>query len=87
MRLISDPAPRTLIRPGQADNVAKAVLALTRELWVLTDRLAVVEALLERRGGLSAAEVDAFVPDAAFETAMTARRAKLLQAIETALVD
>ena len=63
MKRISDPPPRTMIRPGQVDNVARAVLALTRELWVVTDRLAIIETLLERDGVLSTAQIEAFEPD------------------------
>lgn len=85
MKLISDPPPRSIIRPNQIDNVAEAVLALTRELWVLTDRLAVVEAVLERRGGLSAEEVERFTPDAAQEAALAARRQRLIEVVEAAL--
>lgn len=85
MKLISDPGPRTIIGPDQVDNVAEAVLALTRELWVLTDRLAVVEAVLERGGRLEAGEVERFTPDAALEADLAARRQKLLAVIEAAL--
>ena len=85
MKLISDPPPRKIVRPDQIDNLGEAVLALTREVWVLTDRLAVVETLLEKQGVLKGEAVDNFAPDEAFEKTMTGRGRKLISAVETAL--
>jgi hypothetical protein len=85
MTKISSPASRLLLRPGQADSLAEALLALTREVWVLTDRLAIVEAVLEAKGGLTQADIETYQPDAAVEARLSARRQALIGAVEAAL--
>ncbi|CAN5436165.1 hypothetical protein BH10PSE3_BH10PSE3_10610 [soil metagenome] len=85
MKMISDPPPRPLLRPGQADNLAEALLALTREVWVLTDRLAIVEAVLEAKGGLTQADIETYRPDATVEARLAVRRQALIGAVEAAL--
>jgi hypothetical protein len=85
MKRISDPPPRPSLRPGQVDNVAEALLALTREVWVLTDRLTVVEALLEAKAGLTQREIDEYRPDEAVEARLKARREALLATVVAAL--
>lgn len=79
------PPPRPLLRPGQMDQLAEALLALTREVWVLTDRLTIVEAVLEARGGLTQDEIETYRPDAAVEARLNTRRQSLIGAIEVAL--
>lgn len=48
------------------DGVARMVIALAREVWVLRDRLAVTETLLEQHGVFPRASVDTFVPSEDF---------------------
>lgn len=85
-RTMPDPTPeRSILKPEQIDDVAQAVLAVARELWVTIDRQLVLEAVLARHGIDIAAEVDAFEPDPALQTRLDARRASLLDAITTAL--
>ena len=84
-KLLSDPPPYQRLRANQVDNVGEAVLALARELWVVTDRLAVVEALLERNGAVTAEEIDTFQPDAALEAKLKAKRDRLVAAVQDAL--
>jgi hypothetical protein len=83
--MISQPPPRPLLRPGQVDNLAQALLALTREVWVLSDRLTVVEALLETKGSLTQSDIETYRPDATVEARLAARRQALIGAVETAL--
>ena len=60
------PQLRALI-PEQIDNLGRAVITLTREICVLTDRLAVTEAVLAARG-IDIAEADeTHQPDAALQ--------------------
>lgn len=81
---LSDPPARPMLGPDQIDDLAQAVLTLTRELWLVIDRQAVTEKLLERHG-VDAAEIDAFQPDAAFAEELDSRRSALVEAIVGAM--
>jgi hypothetical protein len=84
-KLLSDPPPYQRLRPGQLDNVGHAVMALAREVWVLTDRLAVVEALLEAKGIVVEAEVDTYQPGPEQESTLKLRRDRLIATIQDCL--
>ncbi len=77
--------PRRILKPDQIDDVARAVLALARELWVTRDRQIAVEAVLARHGLDIAAEVDAFEPDAAIQARLDTERDRLIGAVVAAL--
>lgn len=77
--------PRRFFGVDQIDNVADAVLALARELWVVTDRQLMLEVILARRGIDVAAEIDAFEPDATLQAVLDARRDRMVAAISKAL--
>lgn len=62
-------------------SLAPAVVALMRELWVVTDRLYRVEALLERHGIPIGAEIDSLAADTAFQAEMNAKCKALLKAV------
>jgi hypothetical protein len=82
---LSDPPPYQRIRPNQIDNIGEAVLAVARELWVLTDRVAVLEAVLEKHGLTAPEEIDRFQPDEALCARLKERRDGLVQTVERAL--
>jgi hypothetical protein len=84
-RLLSDPPPRQILKPGQIDDLGQALLALTREIWLLTDRQLVLEKVLARRGLDVMAEIDAFTPDADFAADLEVRRNRLLEVVLEAL--
>jgi uncharacterized ferritin-like protein (DUF455 family) len=84
-RLLSDAPERRILKPEQIDDLGQAVLALTREVWLVTDRMLVLERVLEARGLSVTAEIDAFIPDAEFAADLEARRNRLLEAVLTAL--
>lgn len=65
-RSYNTPELRALI-PEQIDNLGRAVITLTREICVLTDRLAVIEAVLAERGIDIAEAVETHQPDAALQ--------------------
>ncbi|NBC89167.1 MAG: hypothetical protein GVX90_06730 [Alphaproteobacteria bacterium] len=56
-----------ILGPEHVDNLARAVLSLTREVAVLTDRVTVIETLLEREGVVTVEAIDTFEPDEAFQ--------------------
>jgi hypothetical protein len=82
---LSDPPPYQRVRPNQIDNIGEAVLALTREVWVLTDRVMVLEAVLEKHDIAVSEEVDRFQPDDAMTARLKAKRDALVATIERAL--
>lgn len=47
------------------DRLVSLAMALTAEVSVLRERLDTVERLLEAKGGLNRAEIEAYVPDSA----------------------
>lgn len=77
--------PRKILAPEQIDQVAQAVLALARELWVAVDRQIVLEAVLARHGIDASSEIDALEPDAALQAKLDARRDRIIGAIASAL--
>ena len=84
-RLLSDPPPRRMMRESQVDDLALAVVALTRELWVMCDRVAVLEATLEEKNLLSGGEVDCHIPAPALQAKLDNRRAALTATIANIL--
>lgn len=84
-KLASDPAAKPLLKTNQLDNLGEAILTLTRELWVLTDRVHVLEAVLEQSGLDVRDAVDRFQPSPAFQADLDARGAQLVEAIVGAL--
>jgi hypothetical protein len=83
-RRLSDPPDAPMLGPDQIDDLGLALLTLTRELWVVMDRQAVLEKLLERHG-IGPAEIDAFQPDPTFAASLDRRRQALLDQILGAL--
>ena len=79
-----DPTKRRILSVNHLDQLAEALVALTGEVWILTDRLAVLEAVLANHGIDARAEIDSFVPSPDMEKALNARRDKLITTILTA---
>lgn len=84
--------PRSYNQPNRktlsevdVQGLGDAVLSLTREVWVLTDRIAVMEAVLAKRGIDISAEIEAFQPDEKMKAALDARGRKLVATISKAL--
>jgi len=81
----TDPPDRQILGTDQIDNLGQALLVLTRELWVVKDRVAVLEKVLEKHG-IPASEIDGFQPDEAFEADLQAQRQHLIDAVLKALI-
>ncbi|QLC26412.1 hypothetical protein HFP57_16155 [Parasphingopyxis algicola] len=60
------------------DDLGKIVFALLTELWVMRDRLAVMEKLLTERGGLHPGEIEDYVPDSEFSAELEAQRDRMV---------
>lgn len=90
----SDEDPRAFNRPdrptlGGADvaGLGQAVITLTHEVWVLTDRLAALEAILEEAGIDVAGRIDSFTPDAALQEKLDERGRALVARVTAALAN
>jgi hypothetical protein len=59
------------------DQMLSIVLELAAELWVVRERLFVVEAVLQSQGIAVSEAVEAFVPDAAQQATLAAMRANM----------
>ena len=66
------------------DDVAEAVIALARELWVVADRQIVTEAVLASKG-IDVAEIDRFQPYEATEARLNERREQIIGNLLVAL--
>ncbi len=77
-------AERQILPPSRIDDVAEAVLALARELWVVCDRQIVTEALLARHG-ITSQDIDGFQPDAEVEARLDTRRRQIVDNLLVAL--
>lgn len=62
----------------QVDNVARALLSLTRHVCVLTDRLAVLETVLSNQGMDMQALIDTYQPDQAFKERVSAQTSSII---------
>lgn len=76
----TDPPVRDILGPQSLDHVAQALITLTQEVWVLTDRVLVMEKLLENNG-IPAGAIDAYQPDEALTLKLDAARQNLLNKI------
>ena len=73
------------LRSDDIDRLGKALLSLSRELWVVKDRLCVLEAALENQGIIAADLIDEFQPDEALQKRLEAERAVLINSVLDAL--
>lgn len=71
---------RRLLADHQIDDVARAVIALTREVWVLADRQVLLERLL-REHGIDTGAIDRTEPDAETMAELDRRREQMLGAV------
>jgi hypothetical protein len=74
-----------LLKPRHVDNVARALLSLTREVCVLTDRLLVLERVLEEQGLDVAAHIDRHQPDEALQRRIDAMTGQIVRSVVAAL--
>lgn len=84
--------PTEFNRPSQKilsdtdiDGVGRAVMTLCHELWVVKDRMAVLEAVLADNGIDTEAAIDAFQPDAALQDRLNQDGRALVERILSAL--
>ncbi|WP_446831781.1 hypothetical protein [Candidatus Foliamicus sp.] len=76
---------RPTLAPEDIAGVGQAVLTLTHELYILIDRLAALETVLERHGLNVREEIEALRPDAGQQERLNARGRALVARISNAL--
>jgi hypothetical protein len=72
--------------PDQVDDLARAVITLAREVWVLRDRQRVLEAVLGEKGIDVAQAVEHYQPSAELQAKLDAERKAFVQGLMHALV-
>jgi hypothetical protein len=80
-----DSEARNILSPAHNDALGEAILALTSEVWVLTDRLMVLEEVLKTTGVDVTAAIESFAPTPELEKRLDARRDRLIAAVVDAL--
>ena len=70
-----------MLAPEQIDDLGRALLVLARELWVVKDRVRVLEAVLDERGIEVSAAVRDYRPSGAVEAELAEERERFSQAI------
>ena len=76
---------RPTLTADDMPGVGQAVMTLTHELYVLIDRIAALEAVLDRHGLDVSAEVEAYQPDAEHQERLNERGRALVARVTNAL--
>lgn len=76
----ADPAPAYLAG-ASPDELARMVVALTGEVWVLRDRLMALEEVLTGLGTLPDGAVDVHEPSAALDDRLAVERGRLVEQV------
>lgn len=77
--------PGQHLKPEQVDNVARALISLTRDVCVLTDRLAILEQVLGDKGIDVAELVDTYEPSGAVQKDIAERTQTIINDVVCAL--
>jgi hypothetical protein len=73
------------LRPEDIDRLGQALITLTKELWVVKDRVRVLETVLADTGVVTPDAVDTFQPDEALQEILDKDRAQLIEQVLGAL--
>lgn len=61
------------------DDLGRMVLALLSEVWIMRDRMAILEDLLEKKAGISSEDIENYVPSPEFEATVEKLRTRLIE--------
>ena len=73
------------LRPEDIDRLGQALITLTKELWVIKDRVRVLETVLADAGIVTPDAINTFQPDAALQEILDKDRAQLINQVLGAL--
>jgi len=76
-----EPTGKDYLGPDSVTDVARMLMALVAEVWVMRDRQIVTEYLLETQGTVTRADLDEFVPSGELLEAITAERERFARLI------
>jgi hypothetical protein len=79
-RPISESGRRRILGVDQIDDLGAAILTLTRELYVLTDRQLVLEAILVEQG-LDLSALERFEPPPELQAKLNAKRDAMMLSV------
>ncbi len=69
------------LRAEDVDRLGQALITLTKELWVVKDRLQILEAVLAEAGVIGADTIDRFQPNEALNGRLEDERAELINQV------
>jgi hypothetical protein len=69
------------LQNGTVEDVARMVESLTEELWILKDRVAVLEQLLVDKAVVGATEVDEHEPDEELSALLRRERQRVIRKV------
>jgi len=72
--MIENPATDATFEAAQTDDLARIVMALAQEVWVMRDRMFVTEALLEEKAGITGEQIEDFALQPEMAAALQAMR-------------
>jgi hypothetical protein len=75
------PARKAYTNDEKIDALVRMNTELLSELWIMRDRMMVLEHLLEKKGGLSRQEIDDFDPPPELEGELLAERDALVRRV------
>jgi hypothetical protein len=84
-RPISEPVGRRILSVDQLDDLGEAIIALTREVYVLTDRLTVLEAVLEKQNIPVTDAIERFEMTPELQAKLNSKRDSIIHAVLRAL--
>lgn len=84
-RPITEPVGRRILTEDQIDDIGEALLTLTREVYVLTDRLRVLEQVLDDKGLDVHRTVERYTVGPELQADLDAKRDNLLNAVMKSL--
>ena len=73
------------LQARRIEDLAQGFVSLTSELWIVKDRLAVLEQVLDRHGIPAPSAVDAYTPEGGFKAKLDAERRAWAQRMIAAL--
>ena len=76
-----------ILTSAQVDNLGRALITLSQELWTTKDRLQILEAILETHGVLADDAVDLYQPNDELAAKLNAARERYIQRILSDLSD
>ncbi|MDE1149950.1 MAG: hypothetical protein PW843_25645 [Azospirillaceae bacterium] len=69
------------LAPTDIDDVARILMTLVTEVWVMRDRMAITERLLAEKAGITAADIDDYAGDPAFKADLERQRDQFVSTV------